>query len=577
MSKRTRTESGFAMALVVALVVPMLTLASPAAAETIADCNVNADAFDDLAVGVPREDAQGIDSLGAVHEFISTADGLVADSTWSAINEPGQRSGESLICADFNGDGFSDLVIGDPYKDLGNRQNTGRITVIYGGPTGLSTDPIPPQSIDQNARGLRDRAEVGDVFGFDMTWCNFDNDPYADLAVGVPGEDVAGQRNAGAVHVIFGGPNGLTRRDVVIHQNRPGMADRAEANDFFGEFITAADIDSDGGCDLVVGIPSEDVGTKVDAGAIQVIFGGPNGLTRRNQIIHRDTRRVNGRATAGERFGAPLFFGDFFANQQGRNIIVGVPGQDVRGRQDAGAVHILGSGPGGLTGRGDLIIHQNSRGIRGRAQANDQFGRSVIAGFFNGDSFLDLAVGVPGERVRRQANAGQVQVIFGTSRGLGRKNRVVASRTLGLEPQRGLFFGATLARGDFNGDSRDDLAIGAPFADWVRRGRTIPDAGLVGVVLGSIPGLRGQGSQILSQEMFDIDDGISGVQACDNFGNFNPGLAIPPPPGVVNPRCSGGRSLDGSVLGPLRGVAPQRDHAPSTGLALGDAGAATPQ
>ena len=40
---------------------------------------------------------------------------------------------------------------------------------------------------------------------------DFDGDGYADLAVGVPGEDVgAAGRHAGAVNVLYGSPTGLT-------------------------------------------------------------------------------------------------------------------------------------------------------------------------------------------------------------------------------------------------------------------------------------------------------------------------------------------------------------------------------
>ncbi|MFN3217346.1 MAG: FG-GAP repeat protein [Acidimicrobiales bacterium] len=542
-----RPKSMLVALVATSLVGAMFALAPPAAAETIYFCDNNADGSSDLMVGVPREDTQGVSNVGVVHEYLSTSFGLLANRSFEAINEPDQRAGESLICADFDGDSFSDLAIGIPFGDRGGR-NTGRVEIIYGSPDGLMTETRPAQVIDQNTPGIRDRAEAGDVFGFDMTWCFFDDDPYADLAIGVPGEDVAGRRDAGAVHVIYGGPDGLSDRDQVFHQNTRGIRDRAEAGDFFGEYLTAADVDGDGACDLVVGIPSEDIGARTDAGAVQVIFGGPDGLTRRNQFLHRNTRGVAGRATAGERFGAPLFFGDFFANQPGVNIVVGVPGQDVAGRRDAGAVHILGTNRRGLTGRGDVVVHQNSPGIRGRAQANDQFGRSVIVGLFDGDQFFDLAVGVPGERVRGQANAGQVQVIFGNGRGLSNRNRVVNAGAIGLRPQRGMFFGATLAGGDFDGDGRTDLAIGAPFADFFpNTGPRRPDVGLVGIVRGTVPGLRGLGAQLLSQGDFSLDGTDAPIEACDNFGNFNPGLALPPPRGVVDRRCAGGRDLAGPV------------------------------
>src|SRR5688572_32804273 len=42
------------------------------------------------------------------------------------------------------------------------------------------------------------------------TGCDFDNDGFDDLALGVPNENVGSAVNAGAVNVIYGGNAGLT-------------------------------------------------------------------------------------------------------------------------------------------------------------------------------------------------------------------------------------------------------------------------------------------------------------------------------------------------------------------------------
>ncbi|HEY0238126.1 MAG TPA: FG-GAP repeat protein, partial [Friedmanniella sp.] len=50
----------------------------------------------------------------------------------------------------------------------------------------------------------------GDRFGSAVASGDFDGDGYADLAVGHPGERVAGASQAGAVTVLFGTRHGLT-------------------------------------------------------------------------------------------------------------------------------------------------------------------------------------------------------------------------------------------------------------------------------------------------------------------------------------------------------------------------------
>ncbi|MDH3959019.1 MAG: integrin alpha, partial [Actinomycetota bacterium] len=68
---------------------------------------------------------------------------------------------------------------------------------------------------------------------------DFDGDGYADLAVGVPGEDLRGKLNAGAVQVLYGSASGPTAHDQLWHQGRKGVKGAVEAGDFFGSALTS--------------------------------------------------------------------------------------------------------------------------------------------------------------------------------------------------------------------------------------------------------------------------------------------------------------------------------------------------
>ncbi|MBD2519357.1 FG-GAP repeat protein, partial [Nostoc sp. FACHB-973] len=57
-------------------------------------------------------------------------------------------------------------------------------------------------------------------------------------------------------------------------------------------------------------------------------------------------------------------------------------------------------------------------GIEGVAEASDGFGSSLKTGDFNNDGFADLAIGVPGEDVGLISNAGTVNILYGSARGL---------------------------------------------------------------------------------------------------------------------------------------------------------------
>ena len=86
-----------------------------------------------------------------------------------------------------------------------------------------------------------DAAADGAAIPFD-----FDGDGYADLAVGVSGEDLRGKSNAGAVQVLYGSASGPTAHDQLWHQGRKGVKGAVEAGDFFGSALASGDFNDDG-------------------------------------------------------------------------------------------------------------------------------------------------------------------------------------------------------------------------------------------------------------------------------------------------------------------------------------------
>jgi hypothetical protein len=132
---------------------------------------------------------------------------------------------------------------------------------------------------------------------------------------------------------------------------------------------------------------------------------------------------------------------------------------------------------------------------RGATAAQPAPGVAVRADF-NGDTFADLAVGVPGESVGAVQGAGAVNVLYGSANGLTGTNSDLFTQANGAgRVETGDGFGAALASGDFNGDGFADLAVGAPFEAV----GSIQDAGAVSVLFGTSAGLSGAGSRSLTQ------------------------------------------------------------------------------
>ncbi len=226
------------------------------------------------------------------------------------VAEPSDHFGLALATGDLNGDAREDLAAGVPDEGLGTVESAGAANVLYGGAGGLSTSGN--QIWHQNSAGVLDAIEPSDRFGHALAAGDLNGDARDDLAVGVPDEDVGSVADSGAANVLYGGAGGLSATGTQIwHQNSAGVFDVAELSDRFGWALAAGDLNGDARGDLAVGVPEEDVGSVDSAGAANVLYGGAGGLSPTgNQIWHQNSAGVADLAEEGDLFSRALAWGD---------------------------------------------------------------------------------------------------------------------------------------------------------------------------------------------------------------------------------------------------------------------------
>ena len=386
--------------------------------------DIDNDGFDDLVVGVPGEQfAVGTEETGSINVIYGSAGGLtqIGDQFFSqsgAIigqNKNGDLFGSAVAVGDFDNDGFDDVAVGIPGEDVGVSNDAGAVTIIYGTGSGLVT--TGNLRFTQNTSGVGDVSQAGDQFGFSLAVGDFDNDGADDLAIGVPMEDVAAKVQAGGVNVLYGASGaGLsgTGSDFWT-RNSPGVADSSQAMDRFGFSLAAGDFDNSGSDDLAIGVPFDDVGNAWDAGSVNVLYSDTNGLTsvgdsRWNQSF---SQMVDSAETR-DLFGYSLAAGDF--DGSGRDdLAIGVPGEDIGGLLDTGAVAVMYGRASGLRLSQNQLWHEGTNFINFVPAEFDRYGASLTTGDFNGDGRSDLSIGVPMRDVGALVNSGAVGVIHGSA------------------------------------------------------------------------------------------------------------------------------------------------------------------
>jgi hypothetical protein len=410
--------AGLATAAAAFVVAPTVSVAAACSSDVITDVDGGGS---DVIVGLPSYNLPGKADAGAIVVFSNVAQPGQSDPTaptkatlytaasFGLTAEADARFGAAVVIWRDSGsfddaDNCADVIVGSPGHSVGGKAKAGQVYKVKGTTSALSG---VLQTYDEDHLAGTGGAQAGAEFGSAIA-----AETLGMLVFGAPGRDIGSAIDAGHVVRLNYLLSDQDPEVSVIRQGGVNSAGAAETGDRFGEVL--AMIPTGDGPILFIGVPHEDIGSKADAGAVGMI---PN--IGNLGLVSQDSPGAAGSAEAGDRYGASLTVYATFINKPVAMLGIGVPGEDIGGKSDAGMVSFgdaeigeVGTDTAGpLTGLARTIT-QNSPGVPGVTEAGDHFGAALASGDFGEDTGqLKLVVTSPAENLGSIVDAGSLEML----------------------------------------------------------------------------------------------------------------------------------------------------------------------
>ncbi len=388
--------------------------------------------------------------------------------------------GEVTGVADFNSDGFDDLLIGAAGVGY-NGQYSGAAYMILGSATLTPTINLTTTLPNLSVYG----AAAGDKAGHSVAGSDVNGDGYADMIIGADGYD----SDRGATYVVLGHDGGFFSTpitiDLAITSTALTILGHQSSGERMGRSVAGGDLNNDGLGDIVIGAYYASPGGRSQAGAVYVILGNSDITSTTPSTI--DLTSTAAALTiyggeAGDRLGRSVTIGDVNGDAIADIIVGAYRANNVD--LDVGKTYVFYGSETYTTTSPitiDLSIASADVTVTG-IDAGDESGFYVGSGDVNNDGYDDVVIGAYQSSGYGNAfsGAGEAYVVYGAGSLSGNISLPTGADVVVYGAASGDRLGRSLASGDVNADGYDDLVLGASRADPDGRG----DAGRVYVIYG---------------------------------------------------------------------------------------------